>query len=140
MGSSASYQAGGNISPSRFVMAQLGTGQFQVIQATTAQPLFGISQMGTFYAPGTAADNTYAAVSGQYLGVYRDEEHDDILLYLGGTVTGGQMLKSDANGFGVAADFTLSVIQYIGAEARESGVSGQLIRVIPRLDIVGRPT
>lgn len=141
MASSISYQSGGPIYPSRFVIANpiagSSQGDYQVIQGTTGVPILGISQEGTQIAPGTAGDSGYAvATSGYPLEVYSDEDNDDCLLCLGATVTGGQWLKSDTNGCGVPVVMSGGGSQFVGAEARESGTSGTLIRVRPRIDQV----
>lgn len=135
MASSVNYKAGGNIRPSVFTMAY-GPAAYCVVQADGTQPILGISQEGVQNSPGTAADTGFAAASGMWLNIYQDEDHDEPLLYIGDTVTGGTLLKSDANGFGIPVVLTGSTVQYVGAEARTGGVSGDLIRVRPRFDIV----
>ena len=136
MGSSINYMATGSIYPSRFCMNDLTT-PYAAKQANVAtQPLIGISQEGTHDGPGTSADDGLAAASGEWLKIYADEDHDECLLYLGAAVTGGQLLKSDANGLGVPVAYDAATIQCVGAEARDNGASGDLIRVRPRFDVL----
>lgn len=54
---------------------------------------------------------------------------DICLLELGGTVTAGDRLKSDADGKGVAIATTGTTIQQFGAVALEGGSSGEKRRV-----------
>ena len=97
----------------------------------TSQPICGISQEGTRYAP---TDETIAAPAGKYTGVagYTGDPikiyglGDICLLSLGTTVTPGQLLMSDGS-TGAAVPATGS--GYYGAQAQEGGVSGDLIRV-----------
>ncbi len=134
-----SWQAGATVGPSRFVSPQLNGIDYTVIHSDGTQNIVGITQLGTLIPPGTPGfDANIAAVSGGFVGVFADEDEDEVLLYLGATVTGGQLLISDTNAFGKPINTAASVAQYVGAQARESGVSGDLIRVIPRIDAVGR--
>lgn len=132
------YQAGGTIGPARFVMANYPI-DYQVKTADGTQPIFGVTQMGCLNPPGTPGfDANVAATSGQYIGVFQDEAFDECLLYLGASCTGGQLLKSDSNGLGVPLNISSTSAQYVGAEARQTGVSGDLIKVRPRLNTTGR--
>lgn len=135
MASSVNYIADENIRPSVFTMHSVHTA-YGAVQADGTQPILGISQEGTYGSPGTPFDNGFAAVSGGKLNIYQDEDHDECLLFIGATVTGGQLLISDANGFGIPVDYSSATKQFVGAEARDSGVSGQRIRVRPRLDVL----
>lgn len=139
MASSINYQAGGTIKVSRFVMANAPI-DYQVVQADGSLPIIGIAQPGTKAPPGLigSSPSDTAAASGDIIAVFQDEANDDVLLYLGATVTGGQLLKSDANGLGTPLLASSTTYQYCGAEARQSGASGDLIRVRPRINAVGR--
>ena len=57
-------------------------------------------------------------------------------LQLGGTVTAGDRLKSDAAGKGVVIATTGTTIQNVGGVARRSGVSGDVIPVQVYIDSV----
>ncbi len=136
MASSVNYVATGNIRPKRFVMSDPIVA-YGVVEATlTTRPIVGISQMGTRGTPGTAFDTGFAASSGQQINVFQDEDHDECLLELGAAVTGGQLLKTDANALGVPVVLSGGGIQWVGAEARDSGASGATIRVRPKLFFV----
>jgi hypothetical protein len=112
---------------------------YQVKTADGQTQIVGISQMGTKVAPGTPGwDANIAATSGDIIGVFADEDNDEVLLYLGASVTGGQLLKSDSNGLGVPLSLTSTSAQYVGAEARQTGASGDLIKVRPRINATGR--
>lgn len=118
-------QASGNIYPSRFV-AGVSSEPFYVEQATASKRIIGISQRGTYYAPGTAADSGYAGVDGKVVTVHTEGE---ALLKLGGTVAAFDLLTADASGQGVAVAITATAHTYIGAIAKQDGASGEFIRV-----------
>lgn len=126
------FIANGTIQPSRFVKLDTTAGKlFNVLQAaaSTDSTLIGISQPGSFDPPGTTGSATDAARAGQELSVY--SIGDVCLLELGGTVTAGDYLMSDASGKGVIATLTDgTTIRHIGAKALESGVSGEKIRAL----------
>ena len=118
------YFASGTIYPSRFVTM---SNQFRVQQAGANARVVGISQEGTKFFPDQAGVNaTYAATTGDPIAVYGDLE-SNIYLELGGTVSAGAYLKSDANAKGVTS--TGAVTDNLGAQALEDGVSGDKIRV-----------
>lgn len=137
MPGAVNYQAGGNILPMTFVMANYPI-DFQVQQADGTQPVLGISQMGIANAPGTGLSQTYAAVSGGIVGVFQDEAYDEPLLTVNVAVTGGTMLVSASDGTGTPWLKGSSVTQYVGAEARQSTLPTagfpQNIRVRPRFN------
>lgn len=120
--SSSQVEAGGNIYPSRFVIL---SAEYVVTQAEANGKVFGISQVGTNEPPTPTESSGYAAISGQILTVHQD--HEEPLLELGGTVSAGDELKSDANGKGVVLAGSGS--ENIGAIALQSGVSGNKIKV-----------
>jgi hypothetical protein len=119
-----SFTAGGNISPSRFVVL---SGEYTVTQAnaTPGIPPIGISSEALMGAPNTPFDNTYAATSGY--SNFRVYQEDDICyLNAGAAFTGGDYLKPDANGRGVS----VTAGTYYGALALETATaSGQNIKV-----------
>lgn len=120
------FLASGNIYPSRFVSIVSGSRGY-VAQATASTPVAGVSTEGTFYAPGTAADSGYAGVDTYPVPLKGPGR--TCLLKLGGTVSAGDRLVSDASGQGTKLDVTATGHQYIGAVALDNGVSGSLIRV-----------
>lgn len=130
MPGAVNYQSGGTIKVSRFVMANYPI-DYQVITADGTQEILGISQEGTKAFPAPNSTDV-AAASGDILAVYQDEANDEPLLYISASVTGGQLLKSDATGGGTPWSPTSTALQFVGAEARQSGVSGDFIRVRPR--------
>lgn len=119
--------AGGNIYPCRFVTLSAA---YVVTQCGANGNVFGISQVGTRVAPLPDVTSAYAAISGEQLGIFQDG--DETLLELGGTVSAGDLLKSDSNGKGVVLGG--SGAENVGAEALEAGVSGNLIKVRVRRD------
>lgn len=118
-----SMKANGNIAPSRFVIQDTSY-DYRVTQAGAGGKVFGISQQGTRRTPYSSLDDGYAAISGEDISVYGDNEV--CLLELGGTVTRGDRLKADSDGKGVT---TTTNLDEWGAVAMVSGVSGQLIQV-----------
>lgn len=135
MSASINYIAGDNVRPMVFCSNDTHE-RYAVVQADGTQPIVGISQMGTQGSPGTPFDTGFAAASGRPINVFQDEDHDEPLLILGASVTGGQLLKSDANGFGTPVSYSSSSTQFVGAEARDSGASGQAIRVRLKLQVL----
>lgn len=122
---SYSRVANGNIKPYRFVK-QDTTAVGRVLQCTgNTDSIFGVSQEGTHLLPGDLGiDDGFAAVAGENLNVYGPPAKD-IILCIGGTVTQGDRLTSEADGRGVS---TTTTGQEWGAVALMSGVSGDLIR------------
>jgi hypothetical protein len=118
--------ASATIYPCRFVKkATADSGM--VTQCGAGERPFGISQRDI-------RRNDYVETSGRAalvnepIGFYIEPE--ECLLELGGTVTAGDYLKSDANGKGVTADTDQD--DY-GAVAIVSGTSGQQVRVKVRI-------
>lgn len=116
-----SYTSGGNISPSRFVAISSGV-DYTAIQCDASKEPVGISQkwLETYNA-------TYHATSGRPVSVLGVGA--TAFLELGGTVSAGDFLKSDADGKGVKASTTLSSHQSVGGRALTNGYSGELIEV-----------
>lgn len=116
-----SYVSGGNIAPSRFVALESGSA-YTVIQCDASKTPVGISEKWK-----QDWDDTYHATDGKPVGVFGMGRTG--LLELGGTVSAGMFLKSDADGKGVEASLTLSSHQDIGARALMNGLSGEFIEV-----------
>lgn len=127
------FVAGGNVNPSRFVNLN-STADHTVTQAGDNVFVFGIAHEGTKDVPIPGA-STLAAEAGDPIKIYGEGE-GDVLLELGGTVSPGNRLKSDANGKGVAIALTgvsSTDVQHYGAIALEDGVFGDKIRVFVTL-------
>lgn len=123
------YIATGDINPARFVTANVAL-DFGVQESVATDDVVGISQAGAKAAPlGFYTPSTLAAASGDPLDVYGEGE--ECSLELGGTVTAGQVLKPTTAGKGIAATIGTDKI---GAKALEAGVSGDIIRVVVRID------
>jgi hypothetical protein len=126
------FIAGGNINPASFVKIDTTVGNnFFVVQATAdTDKIIGIAQQGTYQPPGVTGSDGLAAHSGQPVQVYGLGE--ETLLQIAGTVTQGDLLKTNASGFGLSASITVTgtAVKWVGAIALESGVSGDWIRVL----------
>lgn len=110
-------QANGTIAPSRFVKLDT-TGDNLAIQATAGSEIIGISKVDQKRTPGLAGSDTVVAADvGDACHIYTLGDY--CMLQYGGTVTAGDLLKSDANGRGVTASGT----DICGARAVESGVN-----------------
>lgn len=119
--------AGGNITPSSFLVSSTSADNTYVLASGTSTPIVGISGVGTRRPPGDFFnDDGYIAVSGENFPVFRPPQKE-AALRLGGTVAAGDMLTSDGSGFGITA----TAGQQVGARAMEAGVSGQIITVQP---------
>lgn len=129
------YQAGGNITPCSFVKSNAVDDQVILCAASSDHPV-GISQEGTDQAPVNNA-STYAATSGEPIGVHTPNEpggDEVVLLFAGsGGWTAGNILVSDASGYGVPASsgITFKNIQWVGAEAKEAVTAGLKGQVYP---------
>jgi hypothetical protein len=122
---------GGDIAPCRFV--KLGSVVGTVLQCGAGEDIYGISPAPTRNLAVAGWDDGLAGKSGDGAMNVIGPGDDAALLELGGTVTFGQRLKSDADGKGVAA--TLDK-ERAGAIALAAGTSGMLIKVKPiRYDI-----
>jgi hypothetical protein len=119
------FVSSGSIYPSRLV-AGVSSEPFYVEQSTASKRHIGVSQKGTYYAPGTAADDGYAGVDGKPVKVH--QEGEEAILKLGGTVAAYDLLTADASGQGVAITAS-TALQYVGAIALQDGSSGEFIRV-----------
>lgn len=116
-----SYTAGGNISPCRFVAIESGT-DYTAIQCDASKVPVGVCGKGK-----ETYNGTYHATDGRPVLVHGLGQ--TALLELGGVVSAGMFLKSDADGKGVEASLTASSHQDIGARALMSGFSGEFVEV-----------
>lgn len=119
--------ASGNIAPSRFVTKSASSGEPVLAQAGANADCYGISAPYVRRIALSGLDDGYAAIAGSQLNVIGPGD-DEALLALGGTVTAGQLIKSDADGKGVAATANLDRAR---ARAKRNGVAGDLIPVQP---------
>lgn len=118
---------GGNIYPARFVKLD-GSNVGKALQCGAGEAVFGISTPHTRKFALSGYDDGYAGVDGDGAMNIIGPGDDEALLELGGTVTHGQYVKSDADGKGVAATGDKD---NVGAIALTGGTSGKLIRVKP---------
>lgn len=123
---SPNVMAYGNIRPSRFCKPDTDH-DHGALEADANERVFGISMEGSREAPIPSVSTIYAAQSGDSFKMYGDGE--ECLLELGGTVGYGDLLKSDADGKGVAIATSGTTLQHYGARALTDGASGELIRV-----------
>jgi hypothetical protein len=123
------FIADGNISPSVFVTLA-GTGKnLKVVEATANSKIIGVSQEGTRRAPGTAADDGFAAIAGETLTVHLPGEI--CLLEADAAVVPGAYLESAADGQGLTAVTTAATVRQIGAIALEdASAAGEKIKVL----------
>lgn len=124
------YVANGTIRRARFVKVDPSDNN-SVLEADANERVIGISQLAgrTAPIPSVTADPPEAAQSGEFLTVHNQGE-SGVLLELGtGGATAGGLLKSDADGKGVAIATTGTTIQQIGARALETASAGELCKV-----------
>lgn len=123
------FVAGGNITPSRFVA--LNTSYDSTVDNASAanQRCLGVSQTGTRKAPGTGADDGYAAIVGEPVQVFLPGDVAPIMCGSGG-VTRGQLIKTDASGKAIASATTGQVLQWVHALALESGADGEIVNFL----------
>jgi hypothetical protein len=115
--------ANGDIYPMRFVKLDT-TAYGRVLQCGAGDQVYGISQEGQRRIDYVSA-GSQAAIAGEDLNIHGPPAKD-VLLMLGGSVTIGDRLKSDAAGMGVV---TTTPQDEVGAIAQATGVSGQAIPV-----------
>ena len=118
-----SFKASGNISPSRFVTL---SGAYQVAQVSApTQPILGVSQEGTKYAPlQDLAPNAYAAEAGNPVDVY--VTGSVCLVEAGAAVAAGVWLGADSQGRAIAAT-TAAHVGGISLDA--ASAAGEKIRI-----------
>ena len=113
--------ATGDIFPSRFV--KLSTTRGKGTQAGAGERPVGISQRGTRRSEYVDTSGK-AAVVGEPVTVF--DQGEECWLEIAGTIAVDGLIKSDADGKGVAAG---SDADWVGAIALGGGVSGDLIPV-----------
>lgn len=117
------FQASANIRHSRFVTI---SGDFTVDETDAGEVAIGITYQDDKWPPlDDLVTTNYHAQTGEHVRMYTIG--DICLLTLGGTVTAGQALKSDADGQGVAV--AGSGNEEVCAIALEGGASGELRQV-----------
>lgn len=119
--------SGGDIRPARFIKLSTSA-DHTVLESDANERIFGVSIDAAQDAPIPNADGD-AADSGDFFRYFGPEEEATLELGTGGA-TRGDMLKSDADGKGVVAASTGTTVQWIGAEALESGSAGEKIKVL----------
>lgn len=124
-GGSYSRRPNGNIKPNTFVKLDTSNTAL-VLQAGAGERVFGIAGSGTRRIALDGYDTDYIGIAGDPAIPIHGPADPGVLLRLGGTVTHGDLLKSDGSGYGVVADTDKD--DY-GARALASGVSGELIPV-----------
>ncbi len=121
-----SWQASGDIRPSRFVKR---TGAYTVAECGANEVMVGVSTEGSNYPP-LPSQSELAAANGDPCSILwiGDGQQDDrpVLLTIGANVTQGALLKSDSQGRGVAV---ASNNDPYGAIALQSGSTGESIQV-----------
>lgn len=121
---SRSYVATGNIAPSRAVKLST-TLPGKVTEADADEKCVGISGETVRRAPATGIDDGYHAIAGENCLVYT--VGDECLAEVGGTVTIDDRLVPDADGKLITST---TDNEWIIAHALQSGVSGQLLKVV----------
>ncbi|MBC7076740.1 MAG: DUF2190 family protein [Synergistales bacterium] len=118
------FKAATNISPSRFVTL---SAENTVSQAGDNAEIIGVAYEGTSRAPLQDLITTnYAAQAGESVAVYSVGEL--CLVEAGGSISAGNLLKSDSQGRAVPIATTGTVIQNYGAVALQSATAaGQKI-------------
>jgi len=119
-------RASGDIRPSRFVRV---SGPGQVAEAGDNNEIIGVAHEGTQVAPlADLVSTAYAARTGQQVLIYSTGE--TCLVEAGGTISAGNLLKSDSQGRAVPIATSGTTIQNYGAVALDSATAaGQKIRV-----------
>lgn len=131
MGIRDSYKfiAGGNISPSRFVVLDT-TYDSTVTQAgTTNVRCIGVSQTGLAKAPGSAGATAYAGVDGDPMQLYLPGDIAPVQVGAAG-VTKGNMVRTDSSGQAVVALTSNAVLQWVQGIALENGSAGEIVNVL----------
>lgn len=119
----------GNVRYSAFVKLDTSAEGY-CLQAGAGETVFGIAGSMTHNMAitigGVDIDDGYAGVAnGPAIKIY-GVGSTKVPLRLGGTVAVGDYLKSDGSGFGVV---TTTDKEKVGAQARQAGVSGDIIEV-----------
>lgn len=117
------FRAGGNINPAVFLKLDTA-GDFSVVQGGAGDTVLFVSARGSVDAQIQATSSPLVATAGKAVNAY-GIGHKTVLT-VGGSVTRGDRLKSDANGFGIA---TVTAADFYGAIALESASSGEMAEV-----------
>lgn len=125
-------KAGGTIRRARFVKIST-TENNRCLEADANERVIGISQIGGREAPlpSVTADPPEAAQDDDHVRIHTSNtEREDIVLEIGsGGITAGALIKSDADGKGVAAATSGTTLQWVGAVALEAASDGELCKV-----------
>ena len=125
-----SRMATGNIHPSAFVKLST-TLDGQVTECSGSDQPFGISQKGTRYPPFPGLDDGYCAIANETLLVYTFSDKEVYLTIGTGGCTPGAFLKPTTSGAGIVSTGAASPGEWVGAIARGTGNSGDLVPVDP---------
>lgn len=117
--------AGGNINPAVFLKSSTAA-DFTVLQAGAGERPIGVSARGAIDAQIQASSSLLVGIAGRAVGAYMMGQRTLLTIGSGG-VTRGDLLKSDANGFGIT---TVTANDLIGAIALESASSGEMAEVL----------
>lgn len=117
-----SYIAGGTIRPHRF--CKHGTTERTVLEADAGEVTIGISHGSKRFAPWSELDDGNHAVANESVGLHGEGEI--AYLQIAGTVSYGDLLKSDADGCGVGS---VADDEWYGAKAEQPGVADDVIKV-----------
>ena len=90
--------AGGNISPSRFLIRSTTEDNKYLQASSTSVAIAGISQPGTRNTPYSSLDDGYAAIAGENLHVFQAGKDNEAPLEYGRTVAAGALLSTDSSG------------------------------------------
>lgn len=126
--------ANSNINPSVFIMGD-PTRDFAVVQASGVNPLPGVSQIGTKFAPGVAlamggsTAKTVAAEPGDNIQIFTVGEVAPVTVAAGQTIPAWSLLTNDkANPTGNAA--VAGSGDYVGGISLEAGTAGNIISAL----------
>lgn len=134
------YVANGTIRVARFVKIDSSDNN-SVLEADANERVIGISQIGgrTAPTPDVTTDPPEAAQAGEHLNVHFVGE--ECLLRIGsGGCAAGALLKSDADGQGVAIAESAGNKQEAGAMALETASENEYARVVVRAQTVTTET
>jgi hypothetical protein len=122
-----SFKAGGAINPSRFVKIST-VANMTVLQASTNDDVFGVSQLGVDQPPGVTGSDGQAARAGENVKVFGPGSICGLFIGSGGC-TAGDYLKSDSAGAGVTAATSGPTAQFVGAIALETANQNDIAHV-----------
>jgi hypothetical protein len=117
------WVANGNISPSVFVKLDTTTAG-RVLQAGAGDDVYGVSQQGVRNLPYASLDDGFAAIVGENIRVYEDDE--ECWIQVAVTVTAGQKLKPTTGGVGTPVTANNDIY---GCITLQDGTAGKLVKV-----------